>query len=1046
MLRSGITLWLVAACLPAASSGVQPVDFNRDIRPILSDQCFTCHGPDEKTRMVNLRLDTREGAFARKGEAAYIVPGKPGDSLLYQRISHEKKALRMPPATTGRELSAQQVALIRRWIEEGAKWETHWSYLPPKRPDLPAVKQRAWPRNGIDHFVLARLEQEGLKPAPEADKSTLLRRVTLDLTGLPPAPAELSAFLADRSPNAYEKVVDRLLSSPHYGERMAMQWLDLARYADTHGYHIDSHREMWPWRDWVIRAYNTNMPFDRFTLEQLAGDLLPSPTRDQRLATGFHRNHMINFEGGAIPEEYQTEYVVDRVESTATVWMGMTMGCARCHDHKYDPISQRDFYRMFAFFNTIPEKGLDGRRGNAEPLIPVAPIGQLMELDQLECRIREKREALDEKTVAAAQRGWEGGFLKNLPGPQNDGIAAHYPFDGSLADISGRYLHGRAVAGEPAFAGGMLDKALSLTADDQVRLASRFPVEFDKPFTIALWMRPSSDKAEVIPILSSGAPDRRGLEMQTEPSYYMPELKRVARLQFHLIEEWPGKVLRLQSSEPVIIGQWTHATFVHQGEGRYGLYLDGKLAGLEVLENSVKGPVAASALEIKGYRGSLDDLRLYGRAVSAQEVKELAIHLPAAYLAELPEARREKDQKARLKEYFLTHAAPDPLRSMQAELSALERRKESMERAIPTAMVMQEMEKPRDTFILGRGDYRNKTEKVTPGVPAALPPLPAGAPANRLGLAQWLLDPSNPLTARVTVNRYWQMYFGHGLVKTAEDFGSQGEAPSHPELLDWLATEFVRRQWDVKAMQRLIVTSAAYRQASRVTPDMLERDPENRLLARMSRFRLPAELVRDNALAASGLLKPAIGGPSVYPYQPPGLWEEMAFHGIYSAQTYTPSSGDDLYRRSLYTFWKRTVPPATMVTFDAPDREKCTARRPVTNTPMQALITMNDPTYVEAARHLARRAIRDGGPDAARRIEYLFQRVALRKPSAKELTVLRDLSRKQAAHYATHREAALKLLSVGDSPYDKSLDPAELAAWTNVASVLLNLDEAITKE
>ncbi len=1028
-----LPLLVASAVLLAATSSKGP-DFNREIRPILSDHCFACHGPDEKARMVNLRLDTREGAFARKGDAAYIVPGNAEASLLFQRINHANKALRMPPAATGRPLNEKQIALLKAWIDDGAKWETHWSYTPPQRPELPAVKLKTWPRNPIDHFILARLEQENLKPSPEAGRATLLRRLSLDLTGLPPSPAETDAFLRDRSPNAYEKQVDRLLASPHYGEKMAMGWLDLARYADTHGYHIDSHRDMWPWRDWVINAYNSNQPFDQFTIEQLAGDLLPSPTRQQRLATGFHRNHMINFEGGAIPEEYQTEYVIDRLEATTNVWMGMTMGCARCHDHKYDPISQRDFYRFFAFFNTIPEKGLDGRKGNAEPLLPIAPVGQLLEIDQLECAIREQRDAIDDKQITAAQKAWEKAAQGHLAGPVKDNIAAHYPLDGALTDISGHYLHGRTIAGETAFGSGMVDKALTLTADDQIELGA-VTVDTAKPFTLALWIKPSSDKAEEIPILTAA-----GIELRTEASHYQPELKRAARLQVNL-----GRALRMQSREPVIIGDWTHVAFTWDGNGKAALSIDGEPAAADILENNLTGPFQSTApIRIKGYRGSLDDIRFYTRPITAMEINTLAVHMPAAALLDVQPARRDKDQNNRLREYFPTRAAPEPIRKQHAELAALEKRKAEMERAIPTSMVMQEMDKPRETFILARGDYRNKTEKVTAAVPAALPPLPAGAPANRLSLAHWIVDPSNPLTARVAVNRYWQTYFGTGIVKTAEDFGSQGEAPSHRQLLDWLATEFVSTGWDVKAMQRLIVTSATYRQSSKVPAGIHERDPENRLLSHMSRFRLPAELVRDNALAASGLLTAAIGGPSVFPYQPPGLWEEMAFHGIYSAQAYTPSTGADLYRRSMYTFWKRTVPPAALSTFDAPDREKCTARRAITNTPLQALVLMNDPTYVEASRKLAERAITESTPP--KRIVWLFRQITLRDPTAKETTVLLNLARNQSAHYTAQPDAAKQLLAVGASPVNKALNRSELAAWTNVASVILSLDESITKE
>jgi hypothetical protein len=1031
-------LLLSATVLPAAPPGKQ-LDFNRDIRPILSDNCFSCHGPDEKGRMAGLRLDTREGVLSRTQK-------------ILDRIVHPNRALRMPPVASGKALTDQQVALIKRWVEEGAQWQQHWAYLPPKRPAPPAVTLKSWVRNPIDQFILARLEQENLKPSPEAGRATLLRRVTFDLTGLPPTPQELDDFLNDKSPQAYEKVVDRLLRSPHYGERMALQWLDLARYADTHGFHIDSHRDMWLWRKWVIDAFNSNMRFDQFALEQLAGDLLPNPTIDQRLATGFNRNHMINFEGGAIPEEYHTEYVVDRVETTATVFMGMTMGCARCHDHKYDPISQKDFYRFFAFFNTVAEKGLDGRKGNAEPMLPIAPIGQLKELDDLECEIRSLRDQLEDDKINRMIAAWEPSRLAAPPSPVSDGIAAHWEFDGSFSDTSGNYQSGRPAKGEPTFARAIVNGGVSFTTDDEAVLGNNLPVERDKPFAISLWMRPVGERIESIRILTKleNSPRRRGFELLTEETYHVPDLKRGARLYLHLIHEWPNNAIKVRTKEPVILSAWTHLVFNYDGSGKAAglrLLLNSQPAELEILADSLTGTIQTPApLEIKGFRGTLDDLRFYHRPLRLPEAADLALHIPAISILQTPAAKRSREEKDRLKDYYLTHAAPAEFRSLYARLKTLERRHEAMERAVPTTMVMQEMNNPRETFVLARGDYRNPTEKVTPAVPSALPPLPAGAPPNRLGLARWLIDPAHPLTARVTVNRFWQNFFGNGLVKTSEDFGSQGEAPSHPELLDWLAVQFVESGWDVKALQRLIVTSATYRQSSRLTPELRERDPDNRLLARMSRFRLPAEFVRDNALAVSGLLNREIGGRSVYPYQPPGLWEEMAFHGIYSAQTYTPSTGQDLYRRSLYTFWKRTVPPAAMSTFDAPDREKCTSRRPVTNTPLQALVLMNDPTYIEAARHLATAMLRDAGPKPDQRIAYAYRRVLARNPTAQELAVLRKAAAQQLDIYRGNPGAAAKLLQVGASPAPTEFNPAELAAWTNLATMILNLDETITKE
>ena len=1027
---SRLLLFLAAAAIAVAAPAVKPVDFNRDIRPILSDQCFACHGPDEKKRMMDLRLDTRDGAFAERPGGAVVVAGNSAASKLYQRVASEKPALRMPPAHTGRALNADQVALIRRWIDEGAKWETHWAYVAPERVEPPAVKRRAWVRNPIDHFVLARLEQEGLRPSPEADRATLLRRASLDLTGLPPTPAQLHDFLKDRSADAYEKAVDRLLASPQYGEKMALHWLDLSRYADTHGYHIDSHRDMWPWRDWVIRAFNTNLRYDQFIVDQLAGDLLPTPTLDQRIATGFNRNHMINYEGGAIDEEYRTEYVVDRLEATSTAFLGMTMGCARCHDHKYDPISQRDFYRFFAFFNTVLEKGLDGRAGNAAPLLRVSSIGQEVELDRIACELKEKQDAFPTAEAKTAQAAWETERLAN-PAEEVKGSLAHFRFDDNLNDSSGQYVRARTVAGEVSFGAGVVGRAATFKPEDRVQLSAG-DFDSERGFTVAMWIRPGGEKAVVI-LRKSG-----NLELSTEDSYYVPPLKRGARLLIDVGER------RYRSREPITIGQWTHIAVSALGRSVV-LFVDGAEASLDVL-TPAPAPPKSGPLEIAEYRGSLDDLRFFARPLTTEEIEQLALHMPADTLLATPAAKRSRDEQARVREYFLTYAAPSELRGAHAVIKALTKRKEAFERAIPTTMVMQEMNNPRETAILARGQYDAPGEKVAPGVPSVLPPLPEGAELNRLTLAQWLIDPAHPLTARVAVNRFWQSYFGTGLVKTAEDFGSQGEPPSHRELLDWLATEFVRTGWDVKAMQRLIVTSATYRQSSRSTPALVERDPENRLLARMSRFRLPAETVRDNALAASGLLNPEIGGPSVYPYQPPGLWEEMAFHGIYSAQTYTPSKGKDLYRRSMYTFWKRTVPPASLTTFDAPDREKCLARRPVTNTPLQALVLMNDPTYVEAARGLAQRVLLNAKPNAANRLTHAFELVTLRKPRPKELAVLLKLARQQTDYYARNKDAAARLISVGESKWDTTLAPVELAAWTNVASVLLSMDEAITKE
>jgi len=774
LLAAGVVLSCGASITQAAPADAlqAPIDFNRDIRPILAEACCQCHGPDEANRQAELRLDHRENVMKPREGYSIIVPGKPEQSELVTRISSDDEAMQMPPADHPRQLKPLEVELLKRWIAEGAEYETHWSFLSSTCPTVPAVQHSTWPRNPIDRFVLTRLEREKLDPSPTADRVTLLRRVTLDLTGLPPAPEEVDAFLADRTPGAYERVVDRLLASPRFGERMASVWMDAARYADSGGYQGDLPRTMWPWRDWVVRAYNDNMPFDQFTIEQLAGDLLPNPTTDQLIATGFNRNHRINDEDGIILEEFRTEYVADRVDTTAAVWLGLTLGCARCHDHKFDPLTQKDYYSFFAYFNSVDEVGRGN--GNSQPL---------------------------------------------------------YYFDSSI--------------------------------------------------------RPQIE-----------AIDERLLELK-DPA-----------------------------------------------QGEYN------------------------------------------------EVTEL------------------KDKRRKILESSLT------------------------------TMIMRDLPEPRETHILIRGQYSEPGDIVEPATPAALPGASDELPQNRLGLARWIVDPQNPLTARVAVNRYWQTYFGTGLVSTPEDFGTRGDAPSHPELLDWLASEFVRSGWDIKAIHRLIVTSATYRQSSTTDKSKFERDAQNRLLARGPRLRLPAEMVRDQALAAAGLLVEEVGGAAVKPYQPEGYWTEL----VLFAPEYEQSTAGDLYRRSLYTFMRRTVPPPSMTAFDMPSREVCTLQRSRTNTPLQALVTMNDPTFIEAARVLAEKAIRESGGEPGLAIDVAFRNVLSRLPSPEERTLLLDEFWRRAQTFEQHPEHARQFLSVGDKSPADDLRPATLAAFTAVTSLLLNLDETVTRE
>ena len=1017
-MRSALILLLF---IPAIRAEDRKISFDRDVRPILSDTCYACHGPDEANLQAGLRLDQSESA------ARVLVPGDSKASRLYQRISHEAEVARMPPPGFNRKLTAQQIETLRLWIDQGAEWETHWSYQPPRRPAIPAVKQD-WARNPIDRFILARLEAESLQPSPEAGRATLLRRLSFDLTGLPPTPEELSAFLKDRSPDYYEQAVDRLLRSPRYGERMAMRWLDLARYSDTHGYHIDSHRDMWHWRDWVIEAYNRNLPYDRFTIEQLAGDLLPSPSTDQLVATGFNRNHMINFEGGAIPEEYQTEYVVDRVETTATVWMGMTMGCARCHDHKYDPIKQRDFYRFFAFFNTIKEKGLDGTEGNAAPVLRLPSPNQRERREALKEQLAAAERSLPEFEVSLEQIEWEQSALETIPAPPEDSLVARYGFDDAIDD-------GIVVRGKPAYTAGKIRKALSLDGEQHIQLEAE--LDLDRPFAVAFWAKTSAQRG--VTYLEQGS-----LEIAFGAVTKVPdEYKTHGPIEIRMGSKgW-------RSAERITTRDWHHLTVTHDGEA-LRVFVDGDALTLSSFEETearpVDRPLAVGAKDAfyQGFEGEMDELRLYSRPLSEDEIAALAIHHP--FRSILAETDPDCAQQDRLREYYRSRFVSPDFRAAHGEIRRIEDDLRRLDREVPTTMVMSEMADPRETFILARGDYRAKTEEVEPGVPGALPPLPSGAPANRLGLAQWLVSPGNPLTARVAVNRDWEMYFGQGLVKTTEDFGSQGEAPSHPELLDWLAVEFMESGWDVRHMQRLIVTSAAYRQSSRMSPELAERDPENRLLARGPRFRLPAEMVRDNALYVSGMLEEKVGGPSVNPYQPPGIWEDVSYGDRFTAQTYEQDHGAALYRRSMYTFWKRTAPPPSLTAFDAPDREKCTVRRSRTNTPLQALTLLNDPTYVEASRALAARVLREAAPSDAARLDRAYELSLGRTPTPAERDVLLTLLGKQREEYEADPSAAGELLGVGESPADSALDAADLAAWTVAASTVLNLDETVTKE
>jgi mono/diheme cytochrome c family protein len=1017
----------------ANAADVPPVDYNRQVRQILSNHCYACHGPDKAQLQAGLRLDQREAALAELESGGHaIVPGDSAASKLIARITSTDAAEVMPPADSTKPLSAEQIEILKRWVSEGAKWDEHWSYQPIARPAAPSVANTAWPRTPIDYFVLQRLEQEQLAPEPEADRATLIRRLSFDLTGLPPSVADVDAFVADQRPDAYERLVDRLLSSPRYGERMAQKWLDLARYADTNGYHIDNHRDIWLYRNWVIDAFNRNVPFDQFTIEQFAGDLLPNPTTQQRIATGFHRNAMVNFEGGADPAEYLSKYIVDRVTTTATVFLGSTLACTECHDHKYDPFTQREFYQLYAYFNNVPEKGLDGNQSNPVPSMQVPQESQTAQIAALEAQKAE----LEQRTAAEVTK-YRGIDVPNQAAPLageprefnwvEDDIPAGSTLAGAGADKSWQFV----ASPHPVLSG---NRASHLKAD---ALGQHVFTDAKEPLLIGegdvlvahAWIDPANPPQEIMLQFNDGT----GWEHRAYWGNNAIDWGKADSPSRHAMGPLPpaGRWVRLEVPAAAV-GLAAGSTIDGLACTQFGGHVYWDKLGIRT--RMPQGPA------INDNQGNWE-LAERGRTNSK---------LPADVLAALKVAseQRSEAQRQLVRDYFVCHyysQARGTFAPLEQQVADLRKQQDEIRKQFPATMVMEEMEKPRETFVLVRGDFRTFGDPVKPGVPAALAPPPAGAPANRLGLAQWLVDPQNPLVARVTVNRYWQQYFGVGLVKTSEDFGSQGELPSHPQLLDWLAGRFIDSGWDVKGLQKMIVMSAAYRQQSRIAPEKLAKDPHNRLLAHGARFRLDAEMIRDNALSVSGLLDDRIGGPSVAPYQPPGLWEQVGFGGEFTSQSYKQSHGRDLYRRGIYVYLKRAMPYPPLVTFDAPNREVCTDSRARTNTPLQALVLLNDPAYVEAARVMAQRIVASGGSTPVERVAYAFKLCTSRMPRPEESQVLLDIYEKQLARFKQDPEAAKKLTTVGETPAPAEMDLSELAAWTAIGNVLLNLDETITK-
>ncbi len=1063
MSRRGSVLVFLTACglvltIRAAATAADPpagdrVDFNRQVRAILSDKCYACHGPDPGHRKAGLRLDLKEGIFGEaKSGFPPVVPGDPDESELIVRVTaDEDDEDRMPPKSLGRALTPAEIDVLTRWVEQGAEWRGHWSFIPPERPPLPDVARGDWPRNGVDRFVLARLEAEGLAPSPQATRERLIRRLSFDLTGLPPTLDEIDAFVADQAADAYEKLVDRLLASPRFGERMAVDWLDVARYADTYGYQADRYRAMWLWRDWVVKAFNANLPYDRFVTWQLAGDLLPNPTREMVLATAFNRHHRQTNEGGSIEEEWRIEYVNDRTVTYGSAFLGLTLDCSRCHDHKFDPITQKDFYSLSAFFNSIDESGLYSHFTDAvpTPTLWLADVDRQKALDEASARVKaaEADAARIAEERAPAFETWLAGLDRSKPPTvELAGRVGDFPFD-ALADGKSPDRRDGArpatTVESPTLVEGRVGKALRLDGENGVVLPLG---NFDRfqPFSLALWIKTPDVKDRAVILRRSMAwtdAGSRGYELMIEDG----------RLAAGLIHFWPGNAIGVRAKEPLPIDEWTHVVFSYDGSSRasgVSLYVDGKPAALDVVRDCLTKTITGGGADDlavghrfrdRGFKdGEVDELQVFDRALTPVEAAQLHDGTTLTDRLTTDPAKLADADREALRTYYLADR-DEPYRAALAKLREARKRHADLAEPVEEIMVMKEMAEPRPTFLLKRGAYDAHGEQVSAATPPSVMPFPPDLPHNRLGLARWTVDPKNPLTARVTVNRWWQSLFGRGLVSTPYDFGAQGEQPSHPELLDWLARELVDSGWDVKRTWRLIVESAAYRQTSDATAELEARDSDNVLLARGPRERLTAEMLRDDALAAAGLLVGTMGGPPVKPYQPAGLWEEK------SNVPFVRDVGPGSHRRSLYTYWKRTSPPPAMLTFDAPSREFCVVRRQPTATPLQALVLLNDPQYVEAARGVAVRAFHEAGPTVRDRVAFVFRLLTARRADATEIDVLEALYREQYDEFASGRARADDLLSVGDAPRDPSLDPAEAAAMTVVAQALFNYDEVATK-
>ena len=1067
---------------PASDRGTPKLSFNETIQPILSENCYACHGPDPGARKAGLRLDRGEFPFLphmNDGEQSgpAIVKGEPDKSPLVWKIEAKNPKERMPPPEAHKTLTTEQIALLRRWVKEGAQYEEHWAFIAPVRPNLPAVTEREWVRNAIDSFILARLEKEGLKHSPEADRRTLIRRATYDLTGLPPKPSEVDAFLADSSPDAYEKLVDRLLANPHYGEHRAHYWLDYARFGDTTGLHQDNYRSVWPYRDYVIRAFNQDKPFDKFVVEQLAGDLLPPENVDQLVATGFNRIHITTNEGGAIPEELQFNLVKDRVETVSTVFLGMTMGCAVCHDHKFDPISQKDFYQMSAFFNNTADKFADDAIAAPAPFVTVPVAEKLAAYNaMLKERAAVERKLIDRKNqVDDNIRAWiAAGGPNELRHVAPEKLIAWFPLD----EGKGTEVHNRAANASP--------ESYQITGvaphwDEKTKYWSsvRFSTgtfltcpslgDFDATdaFTVAGWFQARqlpqnggvSEMGALLSRMRIDGDKHNGWDLYWDGAKSYDKDKKPEKVEgdtgtidVHLAGAGPKNEILVRTKQRLGRADWYHVAFTYDGSGHAAgihVYVDGKPQELEVVTDALSGSIRTDAPLQFGKRTDADslrearyqDVRVYGRALDAGEVDVLANEDVAKGIVDRAQDQWSDDDRKAVEDLYLARFDKEA-GSLRTQLTEFDAKLKELETGGTPSLISRERPTLPRSHTLDRGVYSALKERVGPDVPHVLPPLPNGVRKDRLALAQWFVSPGNPLLARVTLNRMWQELFGTGIVDTPGDFGVVGARPANRQLLDWLATDFRESGWDVKRMYKLLVMSSTYRQSARVTPELLEKDPQNRLLARGPRFRMDAEMIRDTALAAGGILSDRIGGASVKPYQPAGIWE--AVNASFVNDKYVQDHGDSVYRRSLYTFWKRTAPPPLLETLNAPDRSACLVRRERTNTPLQALIVLNSPDFLEAARHLAEHAWHEAGTADDSRLQFMAARVLSRPLRDRELDIFHT-ALTAFRERIQNDDSARTLVTVGDSPVDATIPPPELAQWTLVASQFLNLDEALTK-